>query len=108
VAGRFFDSVKAEAGIAWRRHILASIRETTPANLAERVADFARRAGVDASRAVAALDDPALAALVEKDYQEGIARGIAKTPTVLAGGALLVETFTFEEISRVIEAELAR
>jgi protein-disulfide isomerase len=46
--------------------------------------------------------------LVEQDYQEGVACGIAKTPTVLTGGAVLIETFTFDEISRAIDAVLGR
>jgi protein-disulfide isomerase len=48
-----------------------------------------------------------LADLVEKDYQEGVARGIAHTPTVLVNGKPFVETFAFEEVAAAIDAELA-
>jgi protein-disulfide isomerase len=52
------------------------------------------------------LHDPALEALVEKDYADGVARGIAHTPTALVNGAPFIETFTFEEIGAGIESAL--
>ena len=48
-----------------------------------------------------------LAAEVESDYQEGVARGIAHTPTALVNGQPFIETFTYEEISKAIDSELA-
>jgi protein-disulfide isomerase len=56
---------------------------------------------------VASLDDARLAALVEEDYQEGVARGIAHTPTVLVNGRPFVETFAVEDVAKAIDAELA-
>ena len=41
---------------------------------------------MDPVKAVASLNDARLAALVEEDYQDGVARGIAHTPTVLVNG----------------------
>lgn len=106
VAARFFQRVKPELGLEFRRYMMADIDATTPENFAERVAAFATRNGVDAERAAAALDDPALAALVEKDFQDGVARGIARTPTVIVNGQPFIETFTFEEISKYIDEQL--
>jgi protein-disulfide isomerase len=45
--------------------------------------------------------------LVEKDVQEGVARGVAKTPTVFVDGTPFIETFTFEELSKALDAALA-
>jgi protein-disulfide isomerase len=56
---------------------------------------------------VASLDDARLAALVEEDYQEGVARGIAHTPTVLVNRRPFVETFAVEDVAKAIDAELA-
>ena len=55
---------------------------------------------------MAALDDARLAALVEKDFQDGVARGVVNTPTVFVNGTPFIETFTFEEISKGIEEAL--
>ncbi len=62
---------------------------------------------LDPAQAVAALGNETLATLVEKDYQEGVARGIAKTPTVLVNGTPFIETFAFEDVAKAIDAELA-
>ena len=65
-----------------------------------------RGATADQVGRLAALDDPRFNEMVERDYQDGIARGVSKTQTVLVNGRPFVETFTFEEISKAIEAEL--
>jgi protein-disulfide isomerase len=108
IAARFFSSREAALGIEYRRHALATLGETTPANFKDRVAAFARAHGVPAGEAVAALDDPKLAALVEKDYQDGVGRGVVHTPTVFVNGAPFIETFTFAEISKGIDEALAQ
>ena len=107
IAARFFQAASAELAVAFRKYALANLRQITAANFDERLAAFAKQNGVDPAKALAALDDPAFAALVEKDVQDGVARGVAKTPTAFVDGAPFVETFTFEEISKAIEAALA-
>jgi protein-disulfide isomerase len=56
---------------------------------------------------LAALDNPRLAALVEADFQDGVARGVAKTPTVFVNGNPFIEHFTLEDISQAIDGALA-
>lgn len=107
IAARFFQASSPELAVAFRKHMLAGIRQTTTANFQERLAAFAREHGVDSQRAAAALEDARYAELVEKDLQEGVARGVAKTPTVFVDGAPFIETFTVEEITKAIEAALA-
>lgn len=108
IAARFFEETKPEIAVEFRRHVSANIRQTTVENFNQRLSDFAKQNGVDPAMAVAALDEARFAALVEKDYQDGIARGVAKTPTVYVNGQPFIETFTFEEISKAIDAELKR
>jgi len=107
IAARHFDRVSPELGVKFRRHILASIRETTAENLPGRLRDFARANGADAESAVEALSDGALVRLVQQDLEEGVARGVGKTPTVLVDGAPFVERFPVEEIARAIEKAVA-
>ena len=52
--------------------------------------------------------EPRFNEMVEKDYQDGVARGVSKTPTVFVNGQPFIETFTAEEISKAIDAELKR
>ena len=107
VASRFFSEKDPALGLAYRRATMASIKETTPENFGDRLAAFARQNGVDPAQALAALNDPKYAALVERDYQDGVARGVARTPTVLVNGTPFIETFTFEELAKGIDQALA-
>jgi protein-disulfide isomerase len=108
IAARFFDEHDPELGVAFRRYMLSGIRQTTPENFNDRLAAFAKTRGFDPGRALAALTEERYAAAIEKDFQEGVARGISKTPTALVNGVPFVETFTFEEISKGIDAALAQ
>jgi protein-disulfide isomerase len=107
IAARFFAEKKPELGIAYRRHILSTMQETTGGNFNQKLSEFAREQGIDAAEVVAALNEPRYAALVDKDFQDGVARGVARTPTVFVNGAPFIETFTFEEISKGIDQALA-
>jgi protein-disulfide isomerase len=107
IAARYFEEVSPSLGLAYRKYAMAHLREITARNFNERLAQFASEHGADPASAVAALSDARLAALVEEDYQEGVARGIARTPTVLVNGSPFIETFAFEDVAKAIEAELA-
>jgi len=107
IAARYFTGVKPELGLAYQRHIMATIRETRADNFNDKLSAFARDNGIDPTQSVAALDDQRLAALVERDFQDGVARGVAKTPTVFVSGKPFIEHFSFEDISQSIEDALA-
>jgi protein-disulfide isomerase len=108
IAARFFAEKDPQLGLEYRRQALATIDQTTPDNFKNRVAEFARSHGLSPSDALAALENPRYAELVEKDYQDGVGRGVVHTPTVLVNGTPFVETFTFEEISKGIDAALVQ
>jgi protein-disulfide isomerase len=107
IAGRFFAGRQPELAIEYRRYTMAGIPVTNPGNFNLRLASFAKAHGVDQEAAIAALADPRLAELVEKDYQDGVSRGVVHTPTVFVNGQPFIETFTFEEISKGIDEALA-
>jgi protein-disulfide isomerase len=107
IAARYFGDRKPELGLAYRRQIMATIRETTPDNFNSRLAQFAKDNGLDPARALAALDDPRLAGLVERDFQDGVARGVVHTPTVFVSGSPFIERFSFEDVSQALDDVLA-
>jgi len=107
IGARFLDEAKPGAGLAFRQFVMANLDNINSNNFIPIFSDFAVQRGIGESAAHAALADQRLADLVEKDYQEGVARGIARTPTVLINGRPFIETFTFEEVAKAIEAELA-
>jgi protein-disulfide isomerase len=107
IAGRYFDTVQPALGIEFRRWAMNNIANITPEAFNDKLRDWAKLHGADPTKAVAALNDAALARLVEEDYQEGIARGVARTPTVFVNGEPFIEHFTVEEISKGIDTALA-
>jgi len=107
IASRFFATVSPETAIEFRQTTMAHQPEIALETFNAHVSAFARAHKVDPAKAIAALDDPALAAAVEKDYQDGVARGIARTPTVLVNGEPFIETFPVEDLIKSIERELA-
>jgi protein-disulfide isomerase len=108
IVARFFTEKDAKLGLEYRRHTMATQDGATADNFKDRVSEFARQHGIKPEEALAALDNPHYAELVEKDYQEGVGRGIIHTPTALVNGAPFIETFTFEEISKGIDDALAQ
>jgi protein-disulfide isomerase len=107
VAGRFFASKSPEAALAFRRYCLFERDQISTENFDEKLAAFAKEHGLDPQQAVAALGDKGLQQLVNRDFKEGVARGVSKTPTIFVGGNPFIETFSVEEISAVIEKSLA-
>jgi protein-disulfide isomerase len=105
-AARYFESVSAELGVVWRRYIMANLKQTTAATVSSRIEKFAAEHRTDAAKAIDASTAKRWLDLVEADFQEGVARGISKTPTVFVNGEPFVETFTVEEISKAIDAAL--
>jgi len=106
IAARFFATIKPETAVAFRRETLEKQAAITPENFNAHLAAFAKSHGIEPTRAIAALDEAWYAKLVEEDYQEGIARGISKTPTVFVDAEPFVETFSAEDIAKTIREAL--
>lgn len=107
IAARYFGEVRPELGLEYRRHIMFTIKETSAENFNDKLAEFARKNAVDPAAALAALNDARLAGLVERDFQDGVARGVAKTPTVFVSGKPFVETFSFEDLCHALDEAIA-
>ncbi len=106
IAARAFNHVRAEAGLAFRAFCMTNLRNITADNFSEHLSVFARSNGIDPLKIREHMADPALGQAVERDYQEGIARGIERTPTVLVNDKRFVEHFTFEQLALAIDAAL--
>jgi protein-disulfide isomerase len=107
IAARFFDITRTGLGLEWRKYALAHWSEITADSFNARLSAFAKEHSVDPAKAVAALGDPRLAAAVQSDFEEGVARGIAHTPTVLVNGQPFIEHFSVDEVAKAIDGELA-
>jgi protein-disulfide isomerase len=106
IAARFIEQTRPASGVAFRRWIFAQQKQITAENFRQKLSEFAKANGVDPAQAAAALDDAKYAALVDADVQDGVARGIQRTPTVLVNGEPFIETFTYEEIAKAIRVAM--
>jgi len=107
IAACYFDELKPEIGVAFRRYCFAKQHEIQPHEFENRVREFAESHGIDPAGATAALDDATLSRAVDEQYQEGAARGVTRTPTVFVNDRQFIETFAFEDLSKAIDAALA-
>lgn len=99
--------INPELGLEFRSYTMNHIPQITPETFPAHVDAFAKAHKLDAAKLRAMTDDPELAKQVDADVQEGIARGVSKTPTVFVNGQPFIETFRVEEISKGIDAALA-
>jgi protein-disulfide isomerase len=107
IAARFVAATKPDLAVAFRQYLMGHQEDINAENFNGVLERYAKGHGIDPAKAIAALDDKQLAAAVQGDFEEGVARGIAHTPTVLVNGAPFVEHFTYEEVAKAIDSELA-
>lgn len=108
IAARHFEKVRPEAAVEFRRFIYTRIKQTPVEGFEERVREFARDQGLDPSEAVSALRSRELDALVEKDYEEGVARGVSKVPTIYIEDRAFIEKFRRTDVAAAIDKALAK
>lgn len=106
IAARFFQSSNPATALEFRRLVMSHQTEIDPDNFNARPSEFAKKHGIDSGKVMAALDEAKYAKPVEDDYQDGIARGVSKTPTVFVNGEPFIERFEFEELAKSIDAAL--
>ncbi len=97
-------------GKFWEMHALVFANqrgENKGALSRERLAEMAVLAGLDRAAFLALLDDPTLIAAVEQETQEGVARGIASTPTLVIGGELAPGVPSWAELDSLLARMLA-
>ena len=107
VSARSFEEAQSGLGVAYRKYALANLRAINLDNFNQRPSEFSKDHAVGPAPAVAAFGNEKLAALIEKDYPEGLARRIDRTPGIRVNGRPFIETFAFEEVAKATDAELA-
>jgi protein-disulfide isomerase len=106
IAARWVSQQNADLGIAIRRELLAEQNTITATSLKPWLIEFAVRNRLNSNAIIGALNDPAIAALVDQDLASGMARGIKHTPTVLVEGQTFVETIVYEDVARALDEAL--
>jgi protein-disulfide isomerase len=103
VAAHALDAQRPGLGPAFRRWTLDRIAEINAGRFEDFLVRFAAGHDADPARA----SGPAFEAVVEASFRDGIARGVARTPTVLVGDVPFVESFAIDAVAAAIEEALA-
>lgn len=106
VAARWVYEQNPQAGITFRRELLAELNNINLQTLKPWLLDFAARNRLDPKGIVDSLSDQRLNALVDQDRQAAVARGISQTPTVFVGGVSFVETILYDDLARALDEAL--
>lgn len=107
IVARGLAETDPQAAIRLRQYLLTNMKSITPENFDSKIAAWAKTHKLDGAKLLEALQDKKIADLVEADYQDGVARGIARTPTVLVNGEPFIETIILADIAKAIERELS-
>jgi protein-disulfide isomerase len=108
MAALHFDRARAEAGLAWRRFVLARQKETSDTNLEERVREFAREHDLDPTAAIRAMASTEIEDEVQASVAEGRKRGISKAPTVIVGSEVFNGKISRAAVAASIEKALGQ
>jgi protein-disulfide isomerase len=83
-------------------------QEITPANLREKVLDFAKQNQLDAAKLAACIDNHAFAPIVESSLRAGQALQIEQTPTLFIDGRTVGGAISWDQLSALLDLELKR
>jgi protein-disulfide isomerase len=108
IASRFFAEETADLALSYRRETMAAAPTITESNFNDYLIAFARKHKVNAEKAIRALNDPRYVSLVQKDYRDGVLRGVQHTPTVFVGERRFVERVSYETLSRAIDEAISK
>ena len=108
VAGRWIYLRDHEAGITYRREIMAEQNNITLQNLKAWLLEFAARNHLDSKGIIDSLTDRNLIALVDQDRQSAVARGVTNAPAVYIGGVAITGTIIYEDVARALDEALTK
>jgi protein-disulfide isomerase len=96
------------AGAFWDYHdwIFAHQEEITPANLKDKVLEFAAGKGIDAAQLSKCIDSKATEEEVDKTKAEGHDLEVNSTPTLFVNGRRMTGTLQWQDLKRVIDYEI--
>ena len=106
VASRYLAAQDPAIALQFRGKALNSIQAIRANGMESFLREFASGHGIDAGQWIPGLADSALALAVDGDHQEGLKRGVRKTPTLYVNGQAFIEHFRADEVGKALEESL--
>lgn len=104
VAARYFHDLDPGAAAEFRLWVQRRISEINARGFRAELSAFCRDKRLDSEEALAALTNDSYNHAVEAEFQEGVAAGIRRTPTVVVAGKSFVETIDLNELQKFLDA----
>lgn len=104
VAARYLHDLDPGAAAEFRRWVQGRISEINARGFRAELSAFCRDKRLDSEKALAALMNDSYNRAVDAEFQEGVAAGIRRTPTVVVAGKSFVETIDVNELRKVLDA----
>ena len=106
VAGRCIFEQEPLAFWDYHDWIFENQSSITPANLNDKVMEFASGKGVDALRLGSCIERVETAQAIEASIQEGLSVGVTSTPTMFINGRKLNGSLKWEQLKQIIDYEI--
>lgn len=104
VAARYLHDLDPGTAAEFRRRVQGRISEINARGFRAEFSAFCRDKHLDSEKALAALMNDSYIRAVDAEFQEGVAAGIRRTPTVEVAGKTFVETIDVNELEKALDA----
>jgi protein-disulfide isomerase len=106
IAGRCI--FEQEPPVFWDFHdwIFENQNSVTPANLTDKVMEFAAGKGVDPVKLGGCIERGETAPTIEQSIQQGQSAGVTSTPTLFINGRRMGGSHQWEQLKRIIDFEI--
>lgn len=104
VAARYLHDLDPGTAAEFRRRVQGRISEINARGFRAELSAFCRDKRLDSEKALAALMNDSYIRAVDAEFQEGVAAGIRRTPTVEVAGKTFVETIDVNELQKALDA----
>ena len=107
IAGRCIYQLEPE--VFWRYHdwIFEHQKNITPANLEDKVMEFAAAEGLDGLKLGRCIDSRETEKAIQESKKEGASVGVRSTPTLFINGRPLTGAIQWERLQQIVDNEIA-
>ena len=106
IAGRCIYQLEPE--VFWRYHdwIFEHQKDITPANLEDKVMEFAAAEGLDSLKLGRCIDSRETEKAIQESKKEGASVGVRSTPTLFINGRPLTGAIQWERLQQIVDNEI--
>ncbi len=106
IAGRCIYQLEPEAFWQYHDWIFEHQKDMTPANLKDKVMEFATGEGLDVLKLGPCIDSRETEKAIQESIREGASVGVRSTPTLFINGRLVTGAVEWERLKQIVDNEI--